>query len=95
VTSLALSRGTWLQRMETILFVSVFCPVMPCASRPSTFPYECDHTAFVLGFAITWHHSRRSPLSPITKFAILQSHVIGNLHCDSWDGESFVGYVNA
>jgi hypothetical protein len=73
--------------MKTIVFVPVFFPDMSYASRPSLFLYKCAHTAFVLGFAIRWQYSSSSPLSPITELVISQSHVMGNLHCDSWDGE--------
>jgi hypothetical protein len=73
--------------MKTIVFVPVFPPGMPCASWPSLFPYECAHTAFVLGFAIRWQYSSSSLLSPITKLAILQSHFMGDFCCHSWDGE--------
>ncbi len=87
MTSLVLLRSTWLQQMKTIVFMPVFCPDMPCASWPSLFPYKCAHTAFVLGFAIMWPCHSSSLLSSITELAILQSHVMGNLRCDSWDGE--------
>ncbi len=69
------------------MVVPVFHPGMPCSSRPSSFPYKCAHTAFVLGFAIRWQYYGSSLFLPITELAISQSRVMGNLHCDSWDGE--------
>ncbi len=62
--------------MKTVVFVLVYSPA-----------YECDHTALVLGFAIRRRYSRSSPSAPITKLAILQSHVMGSLHCNIWDKE--------
>ncbi len=78
VTSHVLSFGTMCRGMKTIVSVPFARPGIPCASRPSSFPYKWVHVALVLGFAMRCWYSRSLLFSPITEFAISQSQVIGN-----------------
>ena len=68
--SLARSLGTWFLWINTIVLVPVLRPGMPWASRPISFPYECNHVARVLGLVMRCLHSNSSPPSPMTAFAI-------------------------
>ena len=79
MTSFALSLGTESQGINLIVFVPVLRPGMPCASRPSSFPYEWDQIVLVAGLAIRWRYSRSSPLALITEFAISQNQDMGSL----------------
>ncbi len=52
MTSRVLSFGTMCRGMKKIVSVPFARPGIPCASHPSSFPYEWVHVALVLGFAI-------------------------------------------
>ena len=57
VTSSVLSFGTMCRGMKKIVSVPFARPGIPCASRPSAFPYEWVHVALVLGFAMRCRYS--------------------------------------
>jgi hypothetical protein len=78
VISLALSFGTMCRGMKKIVSVPFVRLGIPCASRPSLFPYEWVQVALVLGFAMRCHYSRSLPFSPSMEFAISHSQVIRN-----------------
>ncbi len=59
--SFILSRGTWSRCMKKMVFVPLFCPGIPWARHPISFPYEFAQTAFVLGLPIRCLNSRCSP----------------------------------
>ncbi len=52
MTSFVLSFGTVCRGMKKIVSVPFTLPGIPCAKRPSLFPYECIHVSLVFGFAI-------------------------------------------
>jgi hypothetical protein len=85
--------------MKNMVFVPVFQPGIPWASRPISFPYECVHVALVVWFAMRWRYSNSSPFSPMTEFAISQNQVMGILRADIFWGVTvyivLVGTVSA
>jgi hypothetical protein len=80
--------------MKKIVSVPFARPGIPCARRPSLFPYEWVHVALVLGFAMRCQYSNSLPFLPMTEFAISQSQIIGNLQVADFAGViSNVGLV--
>ena len=86
MTSFALSLGTESRGINLIVFVPVLRPGMPCASRPSSFPYEWDQIFLVAGLAIRCRYSRSSPLVPMTECAISQNQAMGSFRRDICSG---------
>ena len=75
--TLTLSLGTMCRGMKKIVSVPFVWLGIPCASRPSLFPYEWVQVALVLGFAMRCRYSSSLPFSPIMELTFHIAKLLG------------------